>query len=160
MTDRNLTRSALEAENKRLRDYIASCKEVAQAGYFVDLQDRYDALRKACTEMIADLHEGSTIHTGTCPWCRESWPHPRDATPEARVAVYAEHDRRCEKNPLVAEVSALRRAVIDLHHLQLQRHRDERAAWAIREAANDLSVPFSSEAVQARLDEMRKESEP
>lgn len=64
-----------------------------------------------------------------------------------------------ETEELKAEVTALRRAIIHLHTIMEGRHRDAGAAWAIREAANCLSVPFSDDAVEAKYKELT-EGEP
>lgn len=146
---------AVEAENAHLREYIAASKDVIAAVTVAEIQAENDRIRRACEDALAAMREGRPVRSVSCQWCGESWLTPDGETFETAMAVSSAHARACAKNPLALEIAALRGAIIDLHALQLQRHRDEQEAWAIRQTANDLSEPFSDERVMARLAEMR-----
>lgn len=60
---------------------------------------------------------------------------------------------RAERDALKQEVSNLRDGIIDLYHLQIQKDRDSRAAWAIRQTANRLDEPFSFDRVREAFKE-------
>jgi hypothetical protein len=142
--------ASLRAENDQFRRFIASSESIRVAEAAVEYKRLYDDLTARCTAAMNALQESATIDLGICPFCGESWPTV-GCDAERRMAIAAEHDQRCAKNPLKIERDALRRAVIDLYHLQFQRAEDATEAWAIRQTANDLSAPFSDERVRARL---------
>jgi hypothetical protein len=150
MNTDDLTR--LRAENANLREYIAASKECAEAGAAAECERLYADLRARVTSAMNALLESpaTTISAGVCPFCGESWPTV-GCDAERRMAIAAEHDQRCEKNPLRIERDDMRAALIHLGSLQLNRRSEAVEAWAIRETANDLSAPFSDERVRARL---------
>lgn len=164
MTDREFQRSPrrtiaeLARENAQLREYIDASKEVAEARAAQALQAALDDLRARCSDALKRLQIDSTLNASACPFCDETWP--TEGCDRARVlTLAAEHDQRCEKNPIRierdaarAEVTALRRALIHVADLQLRRRRDLNEVWANHEAANDLSEPFSQQRVDAELE--------
>jgi hypothetical protein len=80
---------------------------------------------------------------------------PRTAAPPASE-VDAIRDRagelEAELAALKAERNALRNELIGVAGTQLRRHREDIELWAIREAANDLSEPFSANRARAAID--------
>lgn len=89
----DLGRSEVLAELARLRRVERYCLD----------------LRRRVTEFVDAIKAGLEVKVGSCCWCGEHWPNPKDL--ETIRALATAHDTGCPKNPLRLELEGLRTAI-------------------------------------------------
>ena len=93
-----------------MRELIDASREVAEAADVFSLRSEIDRMRLAFRQMVDKFAGGVgfQINFSGCEWCEEIWPKVEGQSVEQTREVALLHVRHCAKNPIAAELDALR----------------------------------------------------
>lgn len=108
---------AIDIYARPLADQLEAARAIIAGLSQQDIQalvDENDRLRKAFDEMIVKLQSGSPIHSASCCWCNQRWPHLDGDSFETIRRYTVDHAETCPAHSIRIERDAARVRIAEL----------------------------------------------